>query len=96
MFLSALGRDRRFPPELGGFVDEPPIAAQPIDRPVARRGRDPRPGIRGQAIDRPALEGGDERVLNGLFGSVKVARHADQRRDRAPRFLAEDAPDNLG
>ena len=44
---------------------------------------------------RPRLEGGDERVLDGLFGEVEVAEDADERRDRPSLLVAEQAVDDL-
>ena len=87
--------DRRSRAELIGLLAQPPAAAQPVDRPVARGRRDPRPGVGGHAAVRPGLERGDERVLDGLLGEVEVAEDADQRRDRPALLLAEQAVDDL-
>ena len=59
------------------------------------RGRDPGPGVVRDAPLRPRLEGGDERVLDGLLGEVEVAQDADERRDRPSLLLAEQAVDDL-
>ena len=81
--------------DLGRLLHEAPAAAQPIDRAVARGGRDPGPGVRGDAALRPRLQGGDERLLDGLLGEVEVAEDPDQGRDRSPLLLAEQAIDDL-
>jgi hypothetical protein len=39
------------------------------------------------------LQRGGERILDGLLGEVPVADGADQRRDRPPEVLAEQAVD---
>jgi hypothetical protein len=40
------------------------------------------------------LQGGDERLLDGLFGEVEIAKLADERGKRPPGLLAEDAIDD--
>jgi hypothetical protein len=40
------------------------------------------------------LERGDERLLDGLFGEVEIAKLADERGKRPPGLLAEDAIDD--
>jgi len=57
------------------------LAAQPVEGAVARRRRDPRPGVVGDAVLGPALEGDDERVLHRLLGEIDVAEEADERGD---------------
>ncbi len=73
------------------LAGERALPSQAVDTAVARGGRDPRPGIGRDAGHRPTLDGGQERVLDGLLGKVEVAQDADQRGDRAPMLLAEDA-----
>jgi len=70
-------------------------AARPVDRAVPGGGDDPGPGIGGDAVRRPPLERRDVRVGDGLFGEVEVAQEADERRDRAPVLLVEDAGDDV-
>jgi hypothetical protein len=81
--------------ELADLVLEPPRPPDPVDRLVPGGGRDPRPRVGRDAARRPDLERDDEGVLHGLLGEVEVAEHADERRDRPPRFLAEQAIDGL-
>jgi hypothetical protein len=69
------------------------LAAQPVDRAVARGRDDPtRRGGR-QPVRRPAPEGCGERVLDRFLGDVDVAEDADQDGHRAPVLLAEDTLD---
>ena len=69
------------------------LAAQPVDRAVARRREDPRRRLRRKAVARPALERGDERVLDRIFGQREVAEGARERCDRATGVVAEAARD---
>ena len=69
--------------------------ARPVDRPVPGGGDDPRPGIGRDAVRRPPLERRDVGVGDGLLGEVEVAQDADERRDRAPVLLVEDAGDDV-
>ena len=52
------------------------------------------PGLCRQPVARPALEGHDERLLDGFLGQVEVAGQPDQRRDRPSGLLAEQAIDD--
>jgi hypothetical protein len=84
--LEALVRERRLihgvlrherhveEPRLRG---EGALAADPVQRPVARRRDQPRPRARRHAVARPALRGDRERLLGGLLGEVEVAEEAD-------------------
>ena len=69
------------------------LAAEPVDGAVARGGDDPARRARGEPARRPALDRGDEGVLDRLLGEVDVAEDADQDGDRAAVFLAEDTFD---
>ena len=63
-----------------------------VDR-LEAAGRDqPRHRIRGNAVARPLLDGGLERVLHRLFGEIEVAEQADQGR----QDLARVAPVERG
>ncbi len=77
------------------LVHQPAGAPDPVDRPAAGRGQDPRVRVRGDAIDRPALQRNDEGVLDGLLGKVEVTEDPDERRHRVPRFFAEHAVDDI-
>ena len=75
---------------LGG---ERPLAADAVDRPVARGADEPGVRVGRRFVARPALRGDDERLLGGLLGEVEVAEEADQRgQDPAP-LVPEDALD---
>jgi hypothetical protein len=78
-----------------GLLAQALTPAQSIDGPIAGRGRDPRTGVGRKSTLRPDLERADVGVLDGLFGKVEVAQDPDQRRDRAPLLLAEDAGDGV-
>jgi hypothetical protein len=66
------------------------LASDAIDGAVARRGGDPRARVVRRAVDRPALERGDERVLDRLLSEVDVAEEADQGGDGSSRLAPED------
>jgi hypothetical protein len=67
------------------------LVAEPIDGPVARDRDDPRQWVARDALIWPALQRRGERILDRIFGEVPVADRADQRRDRPPEVLAEQA-----
>jgi hypothetical protein len=69
---------------------ERPIAADAVDRAVARRRHEPDAGARGDAVARPALGGDGERLLRGFLGEVEVAEEADERREDPAPLVAED------
>jgi hypothetical protein len=66
-------------------------AADPVDRAVARRGDDPRSGIRRRPVARPALRGPDEGVLDRILGEVEVAEDAAEDRDATRTLIPEGA-----
>ena len=72
------------------------LAAELVDRPVARCGDDPTGGTRGQSCRRPPLHGRRERVLDGLLGDVDIAEDAHQDGHGATVLLAENALDLRG
>jgi hypothetical protein len=57
---------------------------------VARRRHQPRPGIVGNALARPALGGDRERLLGGILGEIEVTEEADQGSEDAAPLIAED------
>jgi hypothetical protein len=65
-----------------------------VDRPVPGGGDQPRIGIGGLALARPALGGDRKGVRRGLLGEVEVAEEADQRRKDTPPLVAEDVLKN--
>ncbi len=75
--------------ELVVLAVEHGAAAQHVDGAVLGRLHQPGAGVVGDARLRPALEGGDERVLRQLLGEADVAHHAHQAGDDARRL---DAP----
>jgi hypothetical protein len=91
--FSRLGLGRRERGQLGDAGAEATLAPEPVDRSVARHGDDPRRGIAGDAVVRPARERRRERVLDRVLGDVPVAERSDERRDRASEVLAEQALD---
>jgi hypothetical protein len=69
------------------------VAPEPVDGAVAGDRRDPGPGIVGDPLTRPPLDRRREGVLDGLLGEIEVAEGADQRCDRPPRLVPEQAVD---
>src|SRR4051794_25647933 len=59
------------------------LAADPVDRAVARRRDDPRAGVRRCPVPRPAFGRDDERILNRVLGEVEVAEDTAENRDAA-------------
>src|SRR5215218_2326877 len=76
--------------EQTGLRGEGAIAADAVDRAVAR-GRD-KPGARigGRPLVGPALGRDRERLLSGLLGEVEVAEETDQVGEDASPLVAED------
>jgi hypothetical protein len=72
------------------------LAAQPVDRAVARGGHQPGAGVVGRAGPRPALRRHREGLLDGLLGEVEVAEEADQGGEHTPPLVAEDLLDQRG
>jgi hypothetical protein len=79
--------------ELTDLRRERAIAADPVDRVIARGRRQPRPRVARQPVGGPAPRGGRERLLGGFLGEVEVAEEADQRREDTTPLLAEDLLD---
>src|SRR5262249_7706286 len=79
-------RQRGCLPQLDGLGR---AAAQPVESPVARHGRQPGPGAARNALGGPGLQRLRERVLRALLGQVPVAGHPDQGGDDPSPFLAE-------
>ena len=73
-----------------GLPLQGPLAAEPVDRPVARGGHEPGSGICRDAVPRPALERDRNRLLKGVLGEVEVAEDADQGREDASVLLAKE------
>ena len=78
-----------------GLARERLLAADAVDRPVARRGHYPRARIRGDAVTRPSLGGSDEGVLHRVLGEVEVTEDAAEDRDRASALVAVGAAELL-
>jgi hypothetical protein len=66
------------------------LAADAVDRSVARGGHKPGARIVGRPVAGPALGGSGECVLGGFLGELEVAEEADQRREDASPLVAED------
>jgi hypothetical protein len=76
--------------EQAGLGRERAIAAQAVDRSVARSGRQPGARIGGDPVARPALGRDRERFLRGFLGEIEVAEKANQRSQNTAPLLAED------
>src|SRR5215207_1067575 len=76
-----------------GLSREGALAADAVDRAIPRGGNDPRGRVARRPVARPALECGRERVLHRVLGELEVAEDADQNRDGASPFLAEEGLD---
>jgi hypothetical protein len=76
--------------ELARLRRERAVAANPVDRVVTRRRRQPRARVARQPVAGPALRGRRERLLRGFLGEIEVAEEADQRREDPSPLLAED------
>ena len=76
--------------EQAGLRRERAIAADAVDRTVARGGHEPRARVGGRPVARPALGGDRERLLGGFLGEVEVAEEADQAGEDAAPLVAED------
>jgi hypothetical protein len=65
--------------QLAAFGFNDPQVPKPVDR-LAPGGRGkPRARRSGQAVLRPSLKGGRERVLKRILGELKIAEDPDQR-----------------
>src|SRR5439155_11714500 len=80
--------------EQAGLDREGALAADAVDRAVARGGHEPRAGVGGRPVARPALGGDRERLLGGFLGEVEVAEEADQRRKDAAPLVSKDLLDD--
>ena len=80
--------------QLRSLLAKGSLTPQPIDRSVARGRRDPRAGVVGDPAFRPHPHRLRERVLHRVLGQVEVAQDADQRRDRPPLLVPEQAVDD--
>jgi hypothetical protein len=67
-----------------------PLAADPVDRPVARRRHEPGARACRSPVAGPALGRDRERLLGGLLGEVEVAEEADQAGEDAAPLVAEN------
>ena len=73
-----------------GLAPERLLAANPVDRPVARGRQQPGAGVGGGAFARPPLDRGGEGLLHRVLGELDVAERAGQDREGAPPLLPED------
>jgi hypothetical protein len=76
--------------EQAGLRGERAVAADAVDRAVARRRQQPGARVGGRAVAGPALGGGREGLLGGFLGEVEVAEEADQDGEDAAPLVAED------
>jgi hypothetical protein len=77
--------------EQTGLQGKRAVAADAVDRAVARRRRQPGAGVCRQAVARPALGGDRKCLLRGFLGEVEVAEEADQGGEDASPLVAEDS-----
>jgi hypothetical protein len=66
------------------------IAADAVNRAVARGGDQPGARVGGCPVPGPALGGDRKCLLGGFLGEVEVAEEADQAGENAAPFVAED------
>jgi hypothetical protein len=66
------------------------IAADSVDRAVARGGHQPGARIGGRPVAGPSLGGDREGLLGGFLGEVKIAEETDQGGEDAAPLVAED------
>jgi hypothetical protein len=76
-----------------GLRGEHPLAADAVDRAVARGRHEPAARVRRDPVARPSLGGDGEGLLGGLLGAIEVAEEADQRGEHASPLRAEDLLD---
>ena len=76
--------------EQAGLRGQRSIAADAVDRPVARGGQQPGARVVRRPVAGPALGGDGKRLLGGLLGELEVAEEADQVGEDAPPLVAED------
>jgi hypothetical protein len=77
--------------EQARLCGERAIAADAIDRAIARRRDQPSAWCRRKALARPTLGGCGEGFLSCFLGEVEVAEEADQRRQDATPLVCKDA-----
>jgi hypothetical protein len=75
--------------EQAGLRGQRAIAADAIDRAVARGRDQPARRVRRDPVSRPALRRDREGVLRGLLGEVEVAEEADEGGEDLPPRVAE-------
>ncbi len=71
------------------------LSAQSIDGAVLGGGHQPRARIAGNALGRPLLERGHERILGQVFGETEIAHDAGEAGDEPRRFDTPDRVDRL-
>ena len=83
--IAGVRRNRRLQPR-GKLLLFPSttVATQHVDRTIARGGENPRRWISRKSIARPTLEGGDERLADGILGAIEIPESPRQNRDATP------------
>jgi hypothetical protein len=76
--------------EQAGLRREGAIAADAVDRAIARGGHEPGARVGGHPVAGPALGGDRERFLGGFLGELEVAEEADQGGEDAAPLVAKD------
>ena len=72
------------------------LAAAMVDEPALGGRQEPAVGRRRDAVARPVIGGGEQRLLDGVLGSVEVARAARQRAEDPRREVAQQVLDGGG
>jgi hypothetical protein len=75
--------------EQAGLRGQRPIAANAVDRAVARGRQEPSARVGGGSVARPALRGDREGLLSGFLGEVEVAEETDQCSEDAAPVVSE-------
>jgi hypothetical protein len=65
------------------------LASMLVDQPAGGGRQEPAIGVVGDAVPRPVVGGGDQRLLDGVLGGVEVARAAGERAKDLRRQIAQ-------
>jgi hypothetical protein len=74
----------------GRPLSEVALSANAVDRAVSGRGEKPGTRVGGDPLAGPARRRNRERLLGGFLGEIEIAEEADQAREDAAPFFAED------
>jgi hypothetical protein len=65
------------------------VSPKPVDGPAARRRQQPGAGLRWDALARPVLQRGLDRLGRDVLGEIEVAEAVDEGGEQPAPFLAE-------